>query len=87
MGGDDLVERMRKVVTMAAELVEVTQVGMARSDKTAHGKYALDANKQARRLLHFAKTMEVKDLDDFCDDPWGDRITPVHRRKCHRVWV
>ena len=86
VGGDDLVERMRKVVTMAAELVEVTQAGMARSDKrTAHGKYALDANKQARRLLHFANTMELKDLDDFCDDPLGDRITPVHRRKRRRV--
>jgi predicted nucleic acid-binding Zn-ribbon protein len=82
MGSDDLVERMRKVITMAAELVEVTQAGMTRSDKrTAQGKYALDANKQARRLLHFANTMELKDLAEFCDDPMGDRITPAHKRK------
>jgi predicted nucleic acid-binding Zn-ribbon protein len=81
MGGDDFVDRMRKVITMAAELVEVTQAGMTRSDKrTAQGKYALDANKQARRLLHFANTMELKDLAEFCDDPVGDRITPVHKR-------
>jgi chromosome segregation ATPase len=86
MGGDDFVERMRKVITMAAELVEVTQAGMTRSDKrTAQGKYALDANKQARRLLHFANTMEIKDLAEFCDDPMRDRITPVHKRKRRRL--